>query len=56
MKSNLGLAGKAFSTGAIVIEDNAADSKFLIAEEKDLNKLKISGVLRNALAIPVLEK
>ena len=56
MKSNLGLAGKAFSTGGIVIEANAAESKFLIADEKDLNKLKILGSLRNALAIPILEK
>ena len=58
MKSSLGLAGKAFTSGKIV---NEADTKgdqnphHLIAEEKDLGKLKLSGV-SNAVAIPVLDK
>lgn len=57
MKANLGLAGRAFSTGAIVVEENASDPKFLIVEEKDLSKLKIiTGSLNNALAVPVMEK
>jgi hypothetical protein len=37
MKSNLGLAGKAFTTGKIQIDNGSV----MIAEEKDLNKLKI---------------
>jgi hypothetical protein len=37
MKSNLGLAGKAFTTGKIHIDNGS----IMIAEEKDLNKLKI---------------
>ena len=58
MKSNLGLAGKAFTSGKIV---NEADVKgdqnphHLIAEEKDLTKLKLTEVF-NAVAIPVLDK
>jgi hypothetical protein len=37
MKSNLGLAGKAFTTGKIHIDNGSG----MIIEEKDLNKLKI---------------
>jgi hypothetical protein len=37
MKSSLGLAGKAFTTGKIQIDNGSV----MIAEEKDLNKLKI---------------
>ena len=48
MKSNLGLAGKAFTTGKIQIDNGSV----MIAEEKDLNKLKIKQ-LKNGLAIPI---
>ena len=50
MKSNLGLAGKAFTTGKIHIDNNG--QTLLISEERDLNKLKIKH-LKNALAIPI---
>lgn len=49
MKSNLGLAGKAFTTGKIQID---CTSQSMIPEERDLNKLKIKH-LKNALAIPI---
>lgn len=56
MKSSLGLAGKAYSSAKICIEADAAKSGGkLIAEEKDLTKLKIRSV-QNAVAIPVLDK
>jgi len=58
MKSNLGLAGKAFTSGKIKIEADAkkaANDNMLIAEEKDLSKLKVQSVT-NAVAIPVLDK
>jgi hypothetical protein len=41
MKSNLGLAGKAFTSNQIKIEKNAVESKSMISEEKDLIKLKL---------------
>lgn len=50
MKSSLGLAGRAYTSGKIV-----SDTALLIPEEKDLNKLKVGGVT-NAVAIPVLDK
>jgi len=56
MKSNLGLAGKAYSSGKIAIEGDAAkQGGTLIAEEKDLTKLKVKNVT-NAVAVPVLDK
>ena len=56
MKCNLGLAGKAFSSGKIIIDaDAAASGSRLIAEEKDLTKLKLRAV-GNAIAVPVLDK
>jgi hypothetical protein len=56
MKSNLGLAGKAYTSGKITIEADATQAGGkLIAEEKDLTKLKMSAVT-NAVAIPVLDK
>ena len=56
MKSNLGLAGKAYSSGKIAIEADATQSGgTLIAEEKDISKLKVRGVT-NAVAVPVLDK
>lgn len=57
MKSNLGLAGKAYTSGKIRIESDAtqASGTTLIAEEKDLAKLKVASV-KNAVAIPVLDK
>ena len=58
MKSSLGLAGKAFTSGKIVNEAdvNGDDiTHHLIAEEKDLTKLKLRAV-NNAVAIPVLDK
>ncbi len=56
MKSSLGLAGKAYTSGKVAIEPDAsrAGGK-LIAEEKDLAKLRVSAV-SNAVAIPVLDK
>ena len=46
MKSSLGLAGKAYSSGKIAIESDAsAASGKLIAEEKDISKLKVSAFL-----------
>jgi hypothetical protein len=50
MKSNLGLAGKAFSTGKIQVDSTG--QSLLIPEERDLSKLKMKQ-LRNALAIPI---
>jgi hypothetical protein len=50
MKSNLGLAGKSFSTGKIQLDSTG--QTLLIPEERDLNKLKLKH-LRNALAIPI---
>lgn len=43
MKSSLGLAGKAFTSGKIRIESDAGQSAggTLIAEEKDLSKLGV---------------
>lgn len=56
MKSSLGLAGKAYTSGKITIEDDAGKANGrLIAEEKDLGKLKVARVI-NAVAIPVLDK
>jgi hypothetical protein len=57
MKNNLGLAGKAFSDGKIVVDSPKAGSKheILITEELDLKKLSLSQV-KNALAIPVMDK
>lgn len=56
MKSSLGLAGKAYTSGKITIEEDASKANGrLISEEKDLNKLKVSRVT-NAVAIPVLDK
>ena len=53
MKSSLGLAGKAFTSGKIQIDPDA--SKHLISEEKDTAKLKVQSV-KNAVAVPVLDK
>jgi hypothetical protein len=56
MKSNLGLAGKAYTSGKITIESDASkQGSKMITEEKDLGKLKVNGV-RNAVAVPVLDK
>lgn len=58
MKSNLGLAGKAFTSGKIINEADAKGDEslhHLISEEKDLSKLKLKEV-SNAIAIPVLDK
>ena len=57
MKSNLGLAGKAYTSGKIAIEADAQKTSgvTLISEEKDLTKLKVSSVT-NAVAVPVLDK
>ena len=45
MKSSLGLAGKAYSSAKICIEADAAQpGGKLIAEEKDISKLKIRSV------------
>ena len=59
MKNNLGLAGKAFTSGKIINQTDAkgADKgqNYLIAEEKDLGKLGVKEVV-NAVAIPVLDK
>jgi len=56
MKSSLGLAGKAYTSGKIAIEmDATKQGGTLIAEEKDLSKLKVQGVI-NAVAVPVLDK
>lgn len=57
MKNNLGLAGKAFSDGKIVVDSPKANAKheILITEELDLKKLSLSKV-NNALAIPVMDK
>ncbi len=41
MKSNLGLAGKAFSSMKIKVERNIETSKVMIPEEKDLQKLRL---------------
>lgn len=42
MKSSLGLAGKAYTSGKIMIEmDATKQGGILIAEEKDLSKLKV---------------
>lgn len=42
MKSSLGLAGKAYSSGKIAIEGDASkQGGTLITEEKDVTKLKI---------------
>lgn len=58
MKSNLGLAGKAFTSGKIVNEADTKENEIthhLITEEKDLTKLSLKEV-KNAVAIPVLDK
>ena len=56
MKSNLGLAGKAYSSGKIAIEADASkQGGTLITEEKDISKLKVRAVT-NAVAVPVLDK
>ena len=58
MKNNLGLAGKAFTSGKIINQTDTKGDKtqqYLIAEEKDLGKLGVSEV-KNAVAIPVLDK
>jgi hypothetical protein len=64
MKSNLGLAGQvsllflSFSTQQVTIHDPSEANeaqKFLIADEKDLAKLKLSQIGR-CIAIPVLDK
>jgi hypothetical protein len=47
MKSNLGLVGKAFNTGKV-----QTDYQLLIAEERDLTKLKLKEI-KNASAVPV---
>ena len=57
MKNNLGLAGKAFIDGKIVVDSPKPNAKpdILITEEMDLKKLSISSI-KNALAIPVMDK
>ncbi len=57
MKNSLGLAGKAFTEGKIVVDSpqETVYHEILIAEEKDLSKLNLQSV-RNALAIPVMDK
>ncbi|CDW76346.1 pas pac sensor protein [Stylonychia lemnae] len=55
MKSNLGLAGKAFTSMTIKTENQASDSKYLTQDEKDLGKLKLQAI-QNVMAIPILEK
>lgn len=58
MKNNLGLAGKAFTSGKIINQTDVKGDKtqqYLITEEKDLGKLGVSEV-KNAVAIPVLDK
>jgi hypothetical protein len=57
MKNSLGLAGKAFTEGKIIVDAPSDQTKheLLIAEEKDLIKLNISKI-SNALAIPVMDK
>ena len=59
MKNNLGLAGKAFTSGKIINQTDAKgidkNQNYLIAEEKDLGKLGVKEVV-NAVAIPVLDK
>lgn len=57
MKNNLGLAGKAFSDGKIVVDSPKPNTKheILISEELDLKKLSLDKV-KNALAIPVMDK
>ena len=56
MKSSLGLAGKAYTSAKVAIEPDATTTGGkLIAEEKDLAKLRVSAV-SNAVAIPVLDK
>lgn len=47
MKSNLGLAGKAFTSGKI-----QTDTAQMIAEERDLTKLKLKEI-KNAAAVPI---
>lgn len=43
MKSSLGLAGKAYTSGKIAIESDASEANGrLISEEKDLAKLKVT--------------
>jgi len=57
MKNNLGLAGKSFTDGKIVVDSPKANAKheILITEELDLKKLSLNKV-KNALAIPVMDK
>ena len=59
MKNNLGLAGKAFTSGKIMNQTDAKGTdkgqNYLIAEEKALGKLGVKEVV-NAVAIPVLDK
>ena len=52
MKSNLGLAGEAFTSSQITVD--TAD-KYLISDEKDLGKLKLKEIT-SCVAIPVLDK
>jgi hypothetical protein len=49
MKSSLGQAGRAFTTGKVTHDD------VLVAEERDLAKLRIDSV-RNAVSIPVIDR
>ena len=48
---------QAYTSGKIIVEVDAEDKSEakLIAEEKDLTKLKVASV-RNAVAVPVLDK
>ena len=55
MKSNLGQAGKAFSSGEVVLERDAAASKVMINEEKDAKKLELRQI-RNCLSVPIQDK
>ena len=52
LKSSQGLAGKAFSTSKIQLDNTG--SSYLIPEEKDLNKLKLKS-MKNAVAIPITD-
>jgi hypothetical protein len=57
MRNSLGLAGKAFVEGKIVVDapKENCSHELLISEEKDLTKLNLTKVT-NALAIPVVDK
>ena len=57
MKSNLGLAGHAFTQGKIMIEKDmeGKGDKIMCQEEKDLKKLQLDK-LQNAIALPIFDK